>query len=160
MENTGNNLGWAWKLGGVGSQVFTRAGQKVLAKLMEYQIWWLPAGSVGERVHQRNNSLCQHFCLRESCLPPALALMPNYSVPPSYVSPCVSPHVSSDFQAAAPALELRGTESKLVHAWALWEELPGIPETLLSLTLNPHWFLHPEVMGTSLSGTGTLGWGA
>ena len=24
---------------------------------------------------------------------------------------------------------------------------------------NPHWFLQPEVMGTYLSGTGTLGWG-
>ena len=26
--------------------------------------------------------------------------------------------------------------------------------------LNPHWFLHPEIMGTYLSGTGSLGWGA
>ena len=26
--------------------------------------------------------------------------------------------------------------------------------------LNPRWFLQPEVMGTYLPGTGTLGWGA
>ena len=26
--------------------------------------------------------------------------------------------------------------------------------------LNPHWFLQPEVVGTYLPGTGTLGWGA
>ena len=25
--------------------------------------------------------------------------------------------------------------------------------------LNPHWFLQPEVVGTYLPGTGTLGWG-
>ena len=28
------------------------------------------------------------------------------------------------------------------------------------LSLNPHWFLQPEVMGISLLGTETLGWGA
>ena len=25
--------------------------------------------------------------------------------------------------------------------------------------LNPHWFLQPEIVGTYLLGTGTLGWG-
>ena len=36
---------------------------------------------------------------------------------------------------------------------------PGTPEASVSLSLNPDWFLQPEVMGTCLCGTGTLGWG-
>ena len=35
-----------------------------------------------ERDHQRNNGLCQHFCLGGSHLPPTLTLMPDNSVPP------------------------------------------------------------------------------
>ena len=34
------------------------------------------------RAHQRNNGLCQHFCLGESCAPSALALMSDNSVHP------------------------------------------------------------------------------
>ena len=42
------------------------------------QAWQLFA----ERDHQRNNGLCQHFCLGGSHLPPTLTLMPDNSVPP------------------------------------------------------------------------------
>ena len=34
----------------------------------------------GRRAQKRNNGLCQHFCLGESC-PPTLTLMPDTSVP-------------------------------------------------------------------------------
>ena len=37
----------------------------------------------GERAQKRNNGLCQHFCLGESCPPaPALTLMLDNSVSP------------------------------------------------------------------------------
>ena len=39
-------LGWAAKLGGVESQGISRVGQTVLARLIEFQIWHPPAGSV------------------------------------------------------------------------------------------------------------------
>ena len=35
----------------------------------------------------------------------------------------------------------------------------GFQKPSISLHLNPHWFLQPEVMGTSLPGIGTLGYG-
>ena len=37
-------------------------------------------------------------------------------------------------------------------------ETPGTPEASISLSHNLHWFSEPKVMGTSLPGTGTLGW--
>ena len=37
--------------------------------------------------------------------------------------------------------------------------MPGTPGAFFSLILNAHWFLQSEVMGTFLTGTGTLGWG-
>ena len=36
----------------------------------------------------------------------------------------------------------------------------GLQKPSISLTLSPHWFLQPEVLGTSLPGTGTLAEGA
>ena len=65
-------LGWARKLGEAGPQGITRVGQTVRARLMESQIWCLLTGSVvlsRGRAQQRNNGLCQHFCLGESCPP-------------------------------------------------------------------------------------------
>ena len=60
-------LGWACKLGEVGSQRITRVEQTVLPWLMETQIWRLPAGSAGGGLSKRSNSLCEYFCLGESC---------------------------------------------------------------------------------------------
>ena len=60
-----------------GSLEIFRAGQTVLAKLMESQIWYQPAGSVavgGGSPKKGDNGLC----LGESCAP-ALALMPDTS---------------------------------------------------------------------------------
>ena len=44
--HTVKQLGWAHKLGGIESLEISRAGQTVLARLMESQIWYQPAGSV------------------------------------------------------------------------------------------------------------------
>ena len=41
-----DKLGWAHYLGGMESQEISRAGQTVLARLTESQIWHPPAGSV------------------------------------------------------------------------------------------------------------------
>ena len=40
------------------------------------------------------------------------------------------------------------------------EEHLGLQKPLISLSYNPCWFSQPEVTGTLLTGTGTLGWGA
>ena len=76
-------LEWAHKMGGMESQGISRAGQTVLTRLMESQIWHPPASSVTlwERAQKRDSGLCPPFCLVESCLP-ALALMPDTSAPP------------------------------------------------------------------------------
>nr|KAF6379177.1 hypothetical protein mMyoMyo1_009997 [Myotis myotis] len=37
---------------------------------------------------------------------------------------------------------------------------PGTPAASISLSHNSHWFLQPEVMGTSLPSFGTLDWGS
>ena len=52
------------------------------AKLMEFQLWHWAVGSVAKcgESSERDNGLCLPFCLRGSC-PPALALMPDTSVP-------------------------------------------------------------------------------
>ena len=42
-------LGWTWKLGGVELLGISKAGQTVLARLMESQIWHQLASSVGDR---------------------------------------------------------------------------------------------------------------
>ena len=77
-------LGWVHKLGGVESHCISRVGQIVLNRLMESQIWHLPAGSItllGGTVQKRVNGLCLPYCMGVSC-PPALALMSNTLFPP------------------------------------------------------------------------------
>ena len=74
-------LGWAHKLGGVGSQEVTRAGQKVIADL-----WRLRHGSHQLALWRKGSakkpkSLCQHYCLGETRMP-GLVLMPHNLVPP------------------------------------------------------------------------------
>ena len=56
-------------------------------------------------------------------------------------------------------LELGGSESEQVCVWALQEELPVNPGIPVFHSFNPHWFSQPEVVGTYLPGTGTLGGG-
>ena len=53
-------LGWVHKLSGAESLGMSKAGQAVLARLMESHIWHQLAGSVsgGERTQKRENGFC------------------------------------------------------------------------------------------------------
>ena len=64
-------LGWAHKLGGSVSQGISRAGQRVLARLMESQIWHLPAGSVAlwGRGFRKGTMATAHLSAREKVAP-------------------------------------------------------------------------------------------
>ena len=77
-------------------------GPAVLARLMDTQIWCLPASSVGEGSAKEVSS-ASTFVL-EKVVSPVLFLMPDNSVPPQ-----MSPRA---FGVAAPVLELRGRESE------------------------------------------------
>ena len=86
----------------------------------------------------------QHLCLGESCLSSSCHYARQLG--------------SSPFGPSDPALELRASESKQIHAGSL----RGMPGTLEALHLTRHnlsWFLHPESMGTSLPDTETQGLG-
>ena len=95
----------------------------------------------------KGTGLCQHFCLGESC-PPALALMPDTSVPP-----CIFLLLSCCYRAGAQREwvlvslcggPLRGTawDSRSLHLTR--------PQSPLVFTA--------DAMGTS-PGSGALGWG-
>ena len=84
-------LGWAHKLGGTESLAISRAGQTVLARLVE---------ALGGWAQRWDNGLCPPFCLGENC-PPAPTLKPDTSL-----------SAAGAFQAATPVLELRGSESE------------------------------------------------
>ena len=92
----------------------------------------------GGKVQKRKNGLCQHFCL-EKAAPPVLALMPDNSVPFSYVS--------GAFGAPAPALKLRGSLSTYVHVQVLQQELPGTPEAPHLIQPQSHWFYSQKLWG-------------
>lgn len=87
-------------LGRLGSQGITRAGQTLLARLMETQIWCLPVVSVGEGSAKEEWPLLPLLAGRKFT-PPALFLQPGSS-----------PYVPGAFQAIAPVLELRVSESQ------------------------------------------------
>ena len=98
----------------------------------------------GGRVEKRNNGLCSPFCLGESC-PPALALMPDTSVPssmPLVLFKLLPQFWISEGVSLSPCVgSLRGTA---------WDSRSFFHQ------LNPYWCLQPEVIGTYLPGTGTL----
>ena len=111
----------------------------VLARLMETQIWHLPASSVQGKAHQRNHSLCQHFCLGESC-PFNSHPKPGNSVPPCMflaLYELLPQHWSSEGVRLSKSVCMPFKR----HVWD-----PRNPPSHL-------------VMGTSLPSTGTLGWG-
>ena len=83
-------LGWVHKLGQAESLGISKVGQSVLARLMESQIQHQLASSVGEGV-RKGTMASVRFDARHLNL---------------------SQHVTVTFQAAIPALELRGNESK------------------------------------------------
>ncbi|KAF6125499.1 hypothetical protein HJG60_009930 [Phyllostomus discolor] len=118
---------------------------------MESQIWYPPASS-GWRAHQRNNDLCQHFCLRES-RPLALALILDNSFPyhKSLVPIKVLPHCWSSgvvqINLCAGPLRRAAWNPRTLHPSAL---IPGgfySQESwgLNVLALEP-WALQPSVV--------------
>ena len=92
----------------------------------------------------------EHFRLEESCLP---ALSLTQGTPRSLLCVPVScklllPGWSSD--AVTQSKSVRGTFKR---------NSLGLQKPSVSHSLDPRWFLQPGVWGTSLAGTGTLGWG-
>ena len=83
-------LGWAHKLRGEESPGISKEGQTLLARLMESQIWHQLAGSVGEGFRKMTSARLD-------------------ARPFSF-----SQYATGAFQAAAPVLELRGSESEQV----------------------------------------------
>ena len=117
---------------------------------MEIQIWCrLHCGFVWERAQKRYNGHCLQFCMGGSC-PPALALMPDTSVPP-----CV-PLVP--FKVLPWYWSLEGVSLCKSMCGDRPSKRRGLRVPQFLLPPQPPWFLQPEVMDTYLPGTGTLGW--
>ena len=131
------------------SQGISRIGQTVLARYIVSDM--VPTcqlcGCVGGRVQKRGNGLCLPFCLKDSC-PPAPALMPDTSVPP-----CM-PLVPLNL------LPWCWSSEGVSRSKSMCGFFKGNCSSNFFHQLNPCWFLQPEVMGTYLPGTGTLGWRA
>ena len=88
----------------------------------------------------------------QKAAPPALTLMPDNSVPPgmSLVSLKLLPQCRSS-EGLGPIMSAHGPFKM---------KCPGLQKPFISLSHNLHCFLQPEFMGTSLPGTGILGWGS
>ena len=86
-------LGWARKLGRVESLGISKAGQTVLARLMESPACWLCGGGLSKRTMASAHLDARHFSL--------------------------SLNITGAFQATTPVLELRGNESEWVNPWVL-----------------------------------------
>ena len=112
MENLKLTVWLACKLGGTESQRISRVGPTVLARLMESLIRHPPAGSV---VCRRKSS--------EKRLWPLPTFLSGRKLPPSSHLDArhfsSSLYVTGDFQAATLLLELKVSESDLVHVWVL-----------------------------------------
>ena len=80
-RNHWKQIGWAQKLGGEVSQGITRVEQTVIAKSMESQIWYPPAGSMWGRLRKGTTSSAS-TSVWEKSVPPTLILMPENSLPP------------------------------------------------------------------------------
>ena len=107
--------------------------------------WLCGSVGVGGRLQKRDNGICPPICLGESC-PPVLTLMPDTTF-----SPCM-PLVPFKLLPWCQSSE-RVSLSKSVCGFFkrnCLEFLQFLPPA------HPHWFLHPEDMGTSLLSHGTL----
>lgn len=97
-------LGWVHKLGQAVSQEITRAQQRMLARLMETQIWWRP-----ESAHQEQGGL------KKAIMVPASTLVWEKAAPPAFslkLDNFVPLHMSFEpFRGAASGLQLRARES-------------------------------------------------
>ena len=112
-------LGWAQKLGGAVSLEISKAGQTVLARLMEPQIWYQLASSVWGELRKRTIASA---VLDDRCFSSSL-------------------YATGAFQATIPMLELRGNKSEEVSLCvgslrgAVWGSRSFFHQ------LNPCWFL-------------------
>ena len=95
--------------------------------------WPLSALLSGRKLLLQFSSWCQVHLDSSPIVPILFELLPKHWSSEKWVQ--VSPYMGS----------FRG------NAWIL--------KVFISLSQNPRWVLHPEIVGTSLSGTGTLGWG-
>ena len=134
-------LGWAWKLGRAGPQGVTRWG-KQWARLTRSQMWcppicFLGGGLIKGTMASTSTSVWEKVTL------PALTLMPDSSL---------SPHMPLVPFKLLPQL----WSSEVSRNKSMMSSLRGTSS--VSLSLNPHWLLQPEVIGTFLPGTGHLGW--
>lgn len=102
---------------------------------------WL-CGIVGHGGVSENNSLCQNFYLGESC---------SFSSYPNARQFSFAPYVPGAF----------GVDSQFQNSEGGRESLPGLfnsnllgsQESSISLSLNPPWFLQPDIMRTYFPGT-------
>lgn len=83
MKSPWKQFGWACKLDEAECQGITRAGQKVLSRLMETQLWCLPVSAhwVRGRLNKGPNASDNTF-VWEKAAPLVLALKPDNSIPP------------------------------------------------------------------------------
>ena len=93
-------------------QGISRAGQPVLARLMESQIWHLPASSVA--LYRESSEKGQWPLLTFLS---GRKLSPNSCLDARHFSPSLYP--TGAFQAPTLVLELRRSESEYVRVWAL-----------------------------------------
>ena len=136
-------------------QGVTRVGETVLARLMESQIWHLPASSVALGCGGRLRGLRKgkwplstvQFSPGES-YSSALAPMPDTSV-----SPCIP---LMPFKLLPWCWSSEGVSLSQFMCRLFKRNCLGIQQ-FFPLTHSPL-VLQPEVMGTYLPGTGTLGW--
>ena len=139
----GLQVGWDWVSGNY------QGGENSVSQL-DGDSGMVPACQLsGQRAHQRNNGLASTLFLAESCTP--LQLLPWCQM--IQFLPVCSWCLLSCCHSFGAQRE---------RVWVHPCPLKGITWDSRSFCLTQpqsHWFLQPEVMGTSLLGTETLGWG-
>lgn len=130
--------------------------ETVLTRLMESQIWHLPAllgeGSSKEKA-SASTSVRKKAILQLSSWYQAIKFFPISLWCLS--SCCCYPHPTTFSLPPAQRKWVRVRECMSPLRGMLWTSADSV-----SLSFNPRWFLQSEVMCTSLLSTGTLGWGA
>ena len=114
---------------------------------MEIQIWHQAASSVGEGL-RKGTVVSASTSIWEKDAPPGLTLMPDNSVPP---------HMSLvPFELLPQWWTLEGISLSKLVCGPFKRNCLGLQKPSALLSHNPCWSLEPEIMRTSLPGTGTL----
>ena len=125
----------------------TRVGQTVLVRLMEPQIWHLPAGSVGEKIRKETMTSASTSVWDKAALP-ALILKPDSSVLPH--TSLLPQHCSSD-QVSLCMGRLRGIPGTLEASISHTQPQSPLVFTARSYRDFSSWHWNP--------GRGALMWG-